>query len=132
MKKLFEFCFCGEDGYYGAINLFAANCREDAAEYILEEIRKYLENIQEKNTRGGKYFCILQTILEEIINSQKGYERIRTNGFRLEDYELKIFQKWIKRITPEQLLEKIDHSYVDRSNTQISLHEYSFEDIIQL
>ena len=136
MKKLFELSSCYDEGYDGADDLFSANSREEVAEYMLKEIRKYLENKDEnrnENSKGAKYFRILRMMKAEIINSKKGYEKIRKNGFVYDDYEMEIFEKRMRKITPAQLLGAMDSSYVDGdSNAQICLHEYRFEDIIEV
>jgi hypothetical protein len=133
-KKLYELSACMDEGYDGAINLFSAESREEVAEYMLKEIRKYLENKDNyKNRRGERYFQILKTMHPEILLASKEYNKIVDNGFLHDDYEQKIFEKRMKEISPQQLLGAMEGSYVDGdSNAQVSIHEYHFEDIISL
>ena len=93
----------------------------------------FLENKDVQNGKGERYLKILREIDSKIINSKKGYRKIRNNGFRWDDFEDKIFENRMKKITSSQLLGAMDSSYVDGdSNAKVSLHEYHFEDIIQL
>ena len=120
MKKLFELSSC----YDGADDLFSANSREEVAEYMLKEIRKYLEN-KEENSKGAKYFRILRMINAEIINSKKGYNKISNNGFRWDDFEQTIFEKRMRKITHAQLLGR----WTVPMLTEIRMHKFVYMNI---